>query len=113
MCSFCSAHIWPTATARKLPPPPPEMLTSVGPMAASTPDGLVLAARRLEKNFSLMASAEYLCSMKVGEICMGVVLLAGGGGLAGGVAGDLLAADSDGGLLESLLVAGLLFCEQE
>lgn len=97
MCSFCIAHIWPTATARnilpaalgaalplcvdstpfeaeatavRLLPPPPEP-----PLPFAVADA-VLEARRFEKNFSLMARAEYLCSMNVGEICIGVVAAA-------------------------------------
>lgn len=53
------------ATADRLPP----LLFAV------TEADAVLEARRLEKNFSLMARAEYLCSMNVGEICIGVVVV--------------------------------------
>lgn len=82
MCSFCSAHIWPTATARKmlpaLGPLPPECVASTTPADVAILSPLDdadtdLEARRLEKNFSLMARAEYLCSINVGEICIGVV----------------------------------------
>lgn len=73
------------ATADRLPP----LLFAV------TEADAVLEARRLEKNFSLMARAEYLCSMNVGEICIGVVVV--------------VAAD-DGFMLAAAVVAvGLLY----
>lgn len=58
------------ATTVRLLPPPPEP-----PLPFVVADA-VLEARRFEKNFSLMARAEYLCSMNVGEICIGVVAAA-------------------------------------
>jgi len=67
-----------------------------------------------------MASAEYLCSMKLGEICIGRELPVVAG-FAGAIAVDLLFTDRTvaGGLLESLLLwllfglLRLLLFEQE
>lgn len=73
------------ATADRLPP----LLFAV------TEADAVLEARRLEKNFSLMARAEYLCSMNVGEICIGVVVV--------------VAADDGFMLAAAVVVVGLLY----
>lgn len=79
-----------------------------------------MPALRFKKNFSFMSSAEYLCSMKLGEICMGGELPVVGS-FAEAIAVDLLLTDRRvvGGLLESLLpwlllgLLRLLLFEQE
>jgi len=87
MCSFCSAHIWPTATARNMLPELGPVLPPVCVAASATPPvdaarlsplddaDTFLEARRFEKNFSLMARAEYLCSINIGELLDFVVLI--------------------------------------